>query len=242
LEAALFDLDGTLFTGHIWQGLAQQHRARRTHRAHIVAYVTAHMGLWLLHRARLVGEEQALAAWARHMPWLMAGFTIEKGQEVFHRLFDEYVHPRLRDDVLTIVRYHQDAGRPVLLVSGTFQDMLEVIVERLGLQGAAGTQLRVRDGRYTGGAIEPVCFGRGKLARVRQVLAQQDCIDLEACHAYGDTIYDLPLLEAVARATAVYPDHRLALFARQRGWPIVGLERENAWSEGEVESGGVQDR
>jgi len=222
IRAAFFDLDGTLFTGHIWRGLAEHHRAHRTHRALVYVYLVTHMGLWLLHLARLVKEEPFYAAWVRHMPWLMAGFSEEEGQVVFRRLCDDYVLPRLRPDVMELVHRHQAEGRPVVLVSGTFQGLLEVIAEALGLQGAVGTRLRLRKGRYTGDVIEPICFGAGKVERLRQYLAQHPEIDLAASYAYADSIYDVPLLEIVSHPVAVYPEARLATIARQRGWPIIG--------------------
>jgi HAD superfamily hydrolase (TIGR01490 family) len=120
------------------------------------------------------------------------------------------------------LRQHQSEGRPALLVSGTFQGLLDVIVQRLGLQGAAGTRLQVRSGRYTGGVIEPICFAGGKVTRVQQVLAHHPGVDLASSYAYGDSIHDLPLLEAVAHPAVVCPDDRLAHVARQRGWPFVG--------------------
>jgi hypothetical protein len=42
-------------------------------------------------------------------------------------------------------------------------------------------------------------------------------IDLAASYAYADSIYDLPLLEAVGHPVAVSPEERLASIARQRG-------------------------
>ena len=226
MQMAFFDLDGTLFTGHVWRGLADHHRSQHTHRLHLSVYVMAHMGLWGLHRARLVSEEAAYGAWVRHMSWLMAGFGVERGQEIFGRVCDEAVTPQLRQDVVELLRQHQADGHSVVLVSGTFQQMLEVIAHRLELQGAVGTRLQARNGRYTGGIIEPACFGAGKLARVQEYLAEHPDVEMAASFAYGDSIYDLPLLEAVGHPTAVYPESRLAAVARQRRWPIVGDERE----------------
>ena len=43
-------------------------------------------------------------------------------------------------------------------------------------------------------------------------------MDLADCHAYGDSISDLPLLELVGHPVAVNADFRLAREARRRGW------------------------
>jgi len=226
MQVAFFDLDGTLFTGHVWRALADHHRSQHTHRLHLTIYLMAHMGLWGLHRARLVSEQAAYGAWVRHMSWLMAGFGVERGREIFRRICDEAVVPQLRPDTMELLRQHQADGHAVVLVSGTFQEMLEVIARRLELQGAVGTRLQARNGRYTGGIVEPACFGGGKLARVREYLAEHPNIELPASFAYGDSIYDLPLLEAVGHPTVVYPDTRLAAIAGRRQWPIVGHDQD----------------
>lgn len=41
--AAVFDLDGTLYTGHIIKGIARHHRAHRVNRRWLYFYVGTHM-------------------------------------------------------------------------------------------------------------------------------------------------------------------------------------------------------
>ncbi len=47
---AVFDLDGTLYTGHIVQGAARHHRAQRVKRLSLFAFMASHMALWPLWR------------------------------------------------------------------------------------------------------------------------------------------------------------------------------------------------
>ena len=48
--AAIFDLDGTLYTGHITMGLAEHHRTRRVKRFELYTYMLTHMPIWWLQR------------------------------------------------------------------------------------------------------------------------------------------------------------------------------------------------
>jgi hypothetical protein len=48
-------------------------------------------------------------------------------------------------------------------------------------------------------------------------------LDLAECHAYSDSINDLPLLESVGYPHAVNPDRELRRIASARGWPIHEL-------------------
>jgi len=42
---------------------------------------------------------------------------------------------------------------------------------------------------------------------------------------YSDSINDRPLLERVTHLVAVDPDAKLAALAKERGWPVIALER-----------------
>jgi HAD superfamily hydrolase (TIGR01490 family) len=225
---AFFDLDGTLFTGHIWQGLSAHHRTFKTQRLQLCAYLSLHMPLWLLHRLGLVGRERSWAAWARHMPWMLAGLTLAQGQSVFDWIWVEYVRPRLRPDVVSRLRQHQEAGHAVYLVSGTMEPLLGRIAEGLGLAPAsiAGTRIEVRAGHYSGRAIEPISMGRGKAERLALFLGRRPRIEMDHSFAYADSITDVSVLEMVGNPVAVYPDTDLAAVARQRGWSVLGAAQD----------------
>ncbi len=66
-------------------------------------------------------------------------------------------------------------------------------------------------------------WGPGKLRAVRAWAAEHD-VDVKASWAYSDSIYDVPLLSAVAHPTAINPDPRLRVFAMVRRWPVVHLD------------------
>jgi HAD superfamily hydrolase (TIGR01490 family) len=219
--AAFFDLDGTLATVHVWQALARHNQQQRVNRLALAGYMGTHYPQYLLYKLGLVSRDAAYTSWARDMPWLIGGLTLERAQAVFDWVADRQVVPSIRPDVLALLRERQDQGYRVVLVSGTFQPLLETIGARLGVTECVGTRLVVRDGRYTGRATAPVCLGAGKVARVRQFLAERGAdIDLAASFAYGDGESDVALLETVGHPVAVYPEAGLLAEALRRGWPV----------------------
>jgi len=226
--AAFFDLDGTLFTGHIWQGLRLHHRTHKMQRPQLYAYLYFHMAMWPLYRAGLMSRDKTWVAWARHMSWTLAGLTLTEAQCVFDWLWAEYVQPQLRQDVVEVLRQHQAKGHAVYLVSGTMEPLLARIAQGLGLTpGAAiGTRLEVWKGHYTGRAIEPTCMGEGKAQRLKHFLTGHPEIELAEGFAYADSITDLSVLEMVGHPIAAYPDEELAAIARQRGWQVMGTVRQ----------------
>jgi HAD superfamily hydrolase (TIGR01490 family) len=225
--AALFDFDGTLYTGHIWQDLVRHHWAARRHRRWVLAYVAWNMLPYPLYKLGIRSQAAFFHDWGATMGWLLRGWHVDQATALFERLIEDRILPNLRSDVLDRLRHHQAQEHLVALVSGAFAPFLSLVARRLGISHAIGTPLEVRDGRYTGRIVPPLCQGRGKPQRVAAYAAERDWVlDWEASFAYADRYADLPLLGRVGNAVAVYPDEALALYARDRGWPIVAGEAE----------------
>lgn len=221
--AALFDLDGTLYTGHIWQDLVRHHMAARRHRHWVAAYLIWNMAPLPLYKLGLLSRTTYFQIWGETMGWLLRGWPLADAQALFEELAEEQVVPNVRSDMLERLRHHRDQGHLVALVSGTFAPFLEVIARRLGVQHAIGTPLEVRDGRYTGRIVPPLCQSEGKPQRAKAYLAERDVeIDWAASYAYADRNTDIPLLSMVGQPVAVYPDEMLLAHARTENWPVIG--------------------
>lgn len=219
---AFFDLDGTLCTVHIWQALVRHHRLKRINLPVLWLYIVTHYPLYLFYRLHILDRTRAYLQWAQDMAWLLRGMTVAQGQEAFSWIADREVLPSARPDIMALLRQHQEAGHRVILISGTFQPLLEIIAANMGVREALGTLLEVRQGRYTGRSMPPVCLGSGKLARLRQFLEGPGAdIDLARSFAYADGEWDIPVLELVGNPVAVYPEPSLLAYARQRGWRVL---------------------
>lgn len=226
--AAFFDLDGTLFGGYVWRALRRHHEAHRFKLFTLYGYLLSHIALWPLKNAGLVSEEFFYQAWGKNMAWLVSGVRVERAQAIWEWVTDHEILPNLRPEMRESLAHHQADGRHVVLLSGTFQQLLEVVAARVGADGAVGTPLAQRDGCYLGRIIPPLGVGAGKAARLRDYAAGHR-IDLAASFVYTDAFTDAPVLEMVGHPVAVYPDARLAALAAERGWPVIGTvakERE----------------
>jgi HAD superfamily hydrolase (TIGR01490 family) len=133
------------------------------------------------------------------------------------------VLPRLYPRMLEVAYEHQDAGRPVYIVTAATQGTADMLAHVLFFDGAAGSKLEERDGRYTGRFDGPFCYGEGKPVRMRELAAERG-IDLSESWAYSDSASDLPMLRAVGHPVAVNPDAELAQVAREEGWDVMTFE------------------
>jgi putative phosphoserine phosphatase/1-acylglycerol-3-phosphate O-acyltransferase len=138
------------------------------------------------------------------------------------RVLDDFVpaaKARLKPTVLRRLQAHQEAGLPLVLLSGGLHEAIVRLAAELGGRGE-GSRVARRGGFTTARLSGPVCQGTGKAQRAREVLAEIGC-DAAASYAYGDTVSDIPFLELFGRPCAVDPDPTLAAEAQRRGWELL---------------------
>ncbi len=217
---ALFDLDGTLYTGHILKGISAYHREHRTKLFYLYSFLITHMAIWPICRLGLVSELGLREMWLRDMAWTVRGWTPQEANEAFEWIAREYVQPLVRPEIIARLRDHRSSGHRTVLVSGTFSPLLAAISRQLGIDDAVGTPLVVRKGRYVGACELPLCQGMGKWLRVQECF-RGDSVDWAGSYAYADSHVDIPLLDKVGHPVAVTPDPQLTAYAQERGWEII---------------------
>jgi HAD superfamily hydrolase (TIGR01490 family) len=214
-----FDLDKTLVAGS-----SGFHWARAAAAHGLITRRRLAADGWENLKFRLHGstDESTRKVWDRAGAFL-AGQRVRDFERLTPRVLAG-VLPRLYPEMLRIAWEHQDAGRPIYIVTASTQDTAEMIAHVLAFDGGVGAPLEVRDGRYTGRLSGPMTYREGKVDALRR-LAARDGLDLAASWAYSDSESDLPMLRAVGHPVAVNPDRELARVAAQEGWDVVRLER-----------------
>lgn len=221
--AAFFDFDGTLYSGHLWQDISDYYRERGERRLLLWTYLLGHIALRPLNLLGLLSTERFYGSWARDLTWVLRGLPHEEGKALFQHILEWRILPGLRPDVVERLHEHQKDGHLVMLVSGGFRELLEMLAEELSVRYVVGTEAQVARGRYTGRATGLAITGRGKVEGIR-LLAEREglALDWAACHAYADSRTDIPLLETVGHPVAVHPDRVLEAHAQERGWEVLG--------------------
>src|SRR5690606_7222816 len=142
--------------------------------------------------------------------------------ELADEAFDTVIRPALYKDGLSLVKRAKQAGHRVVLISGSPDFLLERLAKRIDADDVIGNRLEIRDGMATGRIRRPLVAGPEK-ARLIKDHARTHGFDLDRCHAYSDSMSDVPMLSVVGRPTAVNPDFRLKAFARTHRWPVLQL-------------------
>ncbi|MFN8540762.1 MAG: haloacid dehalogenase-like hydrolase [Thermomicrobiales bacterium] len=135
----------------------------------------------LLARRGLFDEQGMRIRWMRDLSPFFRGFDAAELGRMAEWVVERELWPKRRAGVIAELAAHRAAGRRVLLVSGTYQPVLEVFARRIGAE-AIGTPLEVREGRATGRLAGPVNNDAVKVASLRPVAG-----DGRLVAAYGDT-------------------------------------------------------
>ena len=216
--AAFFDLDRTLLRRSSALALAPAFRARKLISRGQVAKAAAWQLLFVL---RGVSAEAVKRA-AEDGLVVLRGFSPQEMQALVVESMEQVLKPLVYAESLDLVDLHRSRGEPVYIVSATLQEIVQVIADDLGFDGALGTLCEVEDGKYTGRSIRPL-HAENKARCIKEL-----DYDLAASTAYSDSHTDLPFLEAVGHPVAVNPDRRLRRIASQRGWPVLQFGRRAA--------------
>jgi HAD superfamily hydrolase (TIGR01490 family) len=215
--AAFFDLDKTVLAasstfalgrGLRRRGLLPPRTAARSAYAHASYMVRGADHLQMERMRELLSD-------------LVTGWDTEVVREVVDEAMDDVLLPLVYPEAAELLRWHEEFGRDVVIVSSGAQEVVGPIGERLGATLVVGSSMEVVDGRYTG-RIDSYTYGPAKADVVRRLAAERG-YDLDGCYAYSDSMTDLPMLEAVGRPHAVNPDRRLAAHAEAAGWPVLEL-------------------
>ena len=165
-------------------------------------------------------DEQTMTRTRDYLAALCKGWPVEQVRQIVAETLHELINPYVYAEAAALIEEHRAAGRDVVLVSASGEEMVRPIGELLGVSGVIATRMAVDDqGRYSG-EIEFYAAGPAKVDGVTELAAARG-YDLADSYAYSDSITDRPLLECVGHPTAVNPDRGLRKLATENAWPVL---------------------
>jgi phosphoserine phosphatase len=219
--AALFDIEGTLFTNPMGRGFVA-YASAHGRRLQSFAYFAFLMPLYQLSKLGLLPRERFNTIAIERMTSLIRGYDPRQADAAFDWVANDFILPSGRPRVIDLWERHRREGHLLIIASGGLTPCVERIGARLGAAGTVGTDVETDAGRLTGRIGSPVVIGREKAARTLQLVEQLGVnVDWPASCAYADAFHDLPFLELTGRPAAVHPDAKLARIAAERGWPVL---------------------
>jgi HAD superfamily hydrolase (TIGR01490 family) len=152
---------------------------------------------------------------------LCCGWPVDRVTEIVTSNLAQTIGPIIYTEGRLLLDSHREAGRDVIIVSTSGQEMVGPIGAMLGASAIIASQMRHANGHYTG-ELEFYAYGEAKAIRIRELSAERG-YRLADCFAYSDSVTDLPMLETVGYPHAVNPDRALRKIAVARGWPVLAF-------------------
>jgi phosphatidylglycerophosphatase C len=132
-----------------------------------------------------------------------AGRSVGDVSDIAVRFASGVAEKWMRNDVSQRLRWHQEQGHVVVLVSASLQPYLDVLGDLLEVDAVLCTQLQSQDGVYTGELLGQNCRGEEKVVRLREWCTTANLPFDSVKFAYGDSSGDRQMLASVDNGVLV---------------------------------------
>lgn len=151
-------------------------------------------------------------------------FLLGKSREGLQKLAGESFRQALKADIypeaLELIRKLKATGRKVVLATSSVDIVVQPLADYLGVDDVIASALEFVDNTCTGSFLGRPLFEQHKKIRVLEYIQENGCSAAD-CSFYSDSIYDLPLLQAIGSPVAVNPDSLLKGVALKNDWTIL---------------------
>ena len=184
MNLALFDFDGTITTRELFADFMRYAVSKPRRLAGNVLFIPLILG----YKMGFVSGNRIRASVVR---FGFRGVPVEALSARARIFCSDVVPVAIRPMALARIRWHQERGDTVVVVSGALDIYLEHWCRDHGLELIC-SRLEERGGVLTGRYREAQCIGEEKRRRIRE---RYDMESFEHVYAYGDTRDDTEMLE-----------------------------------------------
>lgn len=207
-KVAAFDCDGTLWKGDAGERFFDWELRQNFLPAEIMSWARPRYSHY---KCGKVPEEVMCGEMVTLHRGLKEDFVEQQAQRFFEGPFSEGIFPEMQ----TLVRRLQEAGCQVWAISSTNEWLIRAAMRHFGIapdriRAAVG---EVKDGVITGRILR-VPTGPGKVLALHE--AGVDELDA----AFGNSRWDVEMLDFSRHPFAINPNPDLAHMAEVKGWPI----------------------
>ena len=143
--------------------------------------------------------------------------TLDRIAEITYR---KRLEPAIFDDAEKFLEELRNDNQEIAIATSSVDIIIAPLAERLKISTIISSSMEFdEENLCTGRFVDAPIFGETKRIKVEGFLKERG-IDPESCAFYSDSVYDLPLLEAIGKPVAVNPDYMLKRHAKQAGWEI----------------------
>jgi phosphoserine phosphatase len=207
-RTAAFDCDGTLWAGDAGEGFFTWELEQKLVSDEIISWARSRYAAYKLGK---VSEEEMCG----EMVFMHYGLSDKLVQSAANQYFDELFLPQIFPEMRDLVQKLTEQGCNVWAVSSSNEWMIRAAMRHFGIPQTKvlASAVEVTNGIITDHLIR-VPTGPAKSTALRA--ATDSPLDA----AFGNSKWDVDMLNGAAHAYAVNPNPDLETLARKRGWRI----------------------
>lgn len=209
---AFFDLDHTLIMANSGKLLIREAREKG-----LLTTMDLAKAIWLsfLYKFRLRNTEKIIAGM---LQWL-EGVPVRKVSELSTEVFLKNMAGAIADEARNEIKMHQEKNAAVVILSSALCPVCQSVAGHLNMDDIICTRIETTGGICTGRPSGNLCFGKEKVARLREYCEKNNS-RVEDAWYYGDSYSDLAVLQTAGKPVCVNPDKRLLKAAKEYNWKI----------------------
>lgn len=220
--AAIFDVDGTLLAGASMEMRFLKYLWRYGElRASDITRLAAGTFRTALEGRSVLGANKAY----------LSGKSIRHYRRLAQDCFDQQIKHHLLPKAVARVRWHQQQGHVVVLLSGSLDLLVEPLAQYLKAPSHLGTRIQNDGGKLLGRIAGEHPYAKAKVTSLL-ALDQVHNFDLARSFAYGNHHTDRHVLGLVGNPVATNPDRRLRKVAIKHGWLIEEFTQKESKYDG----------
>jgi len=207
IEAAIFDLDGTLIPRNSTEKIIVRHFVKN------LSFSLSGTLLYLVESAR---HKDFKSSKAYYHGIKYATFLTAVNKYFSEVSLNEWISERAIHEI----ERHREEGRKLILLTGAPEEAAVRFGKVLKFDLVVSAKIKVVNGVITGKTEGPYPYGKKK-RDILIKLSEYHNIELNNSYGYGDSFADRFFLNIVGNPVAVNPDKKLKRYAVHKGWKIV---------------------
>ncbi len=152
----------------------------------------------------------------------VAGIKRSILEEIAERAFVEKTKADVYPKALDYIRDLRERGEDIAIATSSVDIIVKPLTEYLGIEKVIASSMEFIDGLCTGKFVDAPTFSQQKRRKVLSFLEEHGT-SADSCSFYSDSIYDLPLMEAVGEPVPTNPDFLLSRYAKRVGWRTLNF-------------------
>ncbi len=221
-KIAVIDFDGTLFNGEsmpfIWKrygelGYSKIRQMRALFKIMVVKFFAKRKMF------KKVTTEVYKESATNYLLKMFKGFTKKDMEKFFNEIYDS-VEEKFNEYVIKRIYDLKNDNYEVILISGSYNMLMELVAKKLDIDYSVGTQLNFLDNGNLDVKTRLNIIKKELKVKELYKVFPKEVIDYDKSYSFSDSIADLPILETTNKKEVINPDGKLRKIALDNNWII----------------------